>query len=119
MCILPMRRFWMFHRAIAGLATAPALIFAVACLPSRPAGVPEDAQWAGTRSQGCFLLVGIREFRGWHMEGWDKDGNKIVDGIWELDGIARAKIHHKDIVKFDGQTFYMDDGGKIAKIADQ
>jgi hypothetical protein len=107
----------MFRRVIAGLAAPSALVFAVACLPSRPAGVPEDAQWAGTRSQGCFLIVGKREFSGWHMEGWDKDGNKIVEGIWELDGIARAKIRHEDIVKFDGQTFYMDDGGKIAKIA--
>jgi hypothetical protein len=105
----------MFRKMVLGMAAAPVLLFAVACLPSRPAGVPEDAQWAGTRSQGCFLKVGKREFSGWHFEGWDKEGNQIVDGIWELDGIARARIYHKDVIKFDGQTFFMDDGGKITK----
>jgi len=91
------------------------VLTAIACLPSRPANVPEDAPWVGTRSKGCFLKIGEREFKGWHMEGWDKNGTQIVEGIWELDGIARANINTKEITKFDGQTFYMQDGAKITR----
>lgn len=90
-------------------------LMAIACLPSRPANVPEDAPWVGGRGEGCFLKIGEREFKGWRMEGWDKEGVQIVEGIWELDGIARAKINTKEITRFDGQTFYMEDGAKITR----
>ena len=88
---------------------------AVACSPSHPANVPQDAQWVGSAKEGCFLKIGKREFRGWHMEGWDKNGKQVVDGIWELDGIARATIQPKEIVRFDGHVFYLDDGAKITR----
>ncbi|MCL1907808.1 MAG: hypothetical protein FWG12_00385 [Holophagaceae bacterium] len=99
------------------LRPVPALMMvcALACLPSRPTVVPEDATWVGSRKEGCFLKIGKREFRGWHFEGWDKEGKQIVDGIWELDGIARATISFKSIIKFDGQVFYLDDGAKITR----
>jgi len=94
---------------------ATMLLVAVACLPSRPANVPKDANWVGTRGEGCFLKIGDREITGWHMEGWDKDGKQVVEGIWELDGIARASIDTKEITRFDGKTFYMADGATIAR----
>jgi hypothetical protein len=91
------------------------MLTAVACLPSRPSGVPEDAHWVGSAKEGCFLKIGEREFAGWHMEGWDKNGKLVVEGIWELDGIARANVQPKEIVRFDGQTFFLDDGAKITR----
>ncbi|MDR2697201.1 MAG: hypothetical protein LBB40_01850 [Holophagales bacterium] len=97
-------------------SVAALLIFAaVACSPDRPANVPQDAPWVGTAKEGCYLKVGKREFRGWHMEGWNKNGDQILDGIWELDGIARAVIQPKEIKRFDGQVFYLDDGAKITR----
>lgn len=89
------------------------VVCAMACLPSRPRNVPEDATWVGSNKEGCFLKIGKREFAGWHFEGWDKEGKQIVDGIWELDGIARANISLKSITRFDGQVFYLEDGAKI------
>jgi hypothetical protein len=100
-----------FLKPVAALAVFAAL----ACSPNRPSGVPEDARWVGSSKEGCFLKIGERGFFGWHMEGWDKSGKLVVEGVWELDGIARANIQLKDIVRFDGQTFYLDDGAKIVK----
>ena len=98
-------------------AAALILITAVACSPAprRPAGVPEDAVWVGSASEGCFLKIGQREFAGWHMEGWDREGKQVVEGIWDLEGIARAAIQPKEIIRFDGQTFHMDDGATITR----
>jgi hypothetical protein len=94
-------------------------ILAVACnpTPNRPVAVPENAVWVGSSKEGCFLVIGKREFLGWNLEGWDKDGNKVVEGIWELEGIARAVIQPQEIVKFDGQTFHLDDGAKVNKVS--
>jgi hypothetical protein len=88
---------------------------AIACSPGRPSGVPEDARWVGSAKEGCFLKIGERVFAGWHLEGWNKDGKLVVEGVWELDGIARVAIQPKEIVRFDGQTFYLDDGAKIIR----
>jgi len=99
------------QRSLAALV----MFAAVACLPSRPANVPQDAHWVGSAKEGCFLKIGKREFKGWHMEGWDKNGKQVVDGIWELGGIARAVIQPKEIIRFDGQVFYLDDGAKITR----
>jgi hypothetical protein len=94
---------------------AISLLACLACLPSRPANVPKDAPWVGTREEGCFLRIGDREFKGWKMEGWDKNGTLIIEGLWELDGIARARINTDEITRFDGHTLYMTDGAVIAK----
>jgi len=97
------------------LVAAMTMLAGLACLPSRPANVPKDAAWVGTRDEGCFLKIGESEFMGWRMEGWDRGGALVVEGIWELDGIARAEINMKEITRFDGRTFYMADGATIAK----
>jgi hypothetical protein len=110
MAIILFRRFGMFYlRPVAALV----ILAGVACQPNRPATVPQDAPWVGSNKEGCFLKIGKRVFEGWHMEGWDKDGNRILDGIWELDGIARATIQPKEITRFDGEVFYLEDGAKI------
>jgi hypothetical protein len=96
-------------------AAALVMFTALACSPNRPSNVPEDARWVGSSKEGCFLKIGERVFAGWYLEGWDKDGKLVVEGVWELDGIARAAIQLKEIVRFDGQTFYLDDGAKITK----
>jgi hypothetical protein len=96
-------------------AAAMMTMVGLACLSSRPANVPKDAPWVGTKDEGCFLKIGDRVFAGWHMEGWDKGGTLVVEGIWELDGMARAEIHTKEITRFDGRTFFMADGATITK----
>ena len=101
------------HKYFAALAVLSALACSPA--PNRPANVPEDARWVGTLKEGCFLKIGNREFSGWQMEGWDKDGNLVVEGIWELDGIARARIQPEEITKFDGSVFHLDDGARITR----
>jgi hypothetical protein len=95
--------------------TALMMLMVIVCSPSRPDNVPLDAPWVGSNSEGCFLKIGERVFKGWHMKGWDKKGNMIVEGVWELDGIARAVINTKEITRFDGATFYMEDGAKITR----
>jgi hypothetical protein len=107
--------FWRCEVNLLKPVAALIMFAAIACSPSRPSGVPEDARWAGSAKEGCFLKVGERVVAGWHLEGWDKGGKLVVDGVWELDGIARASIQLKEIVRFDGQTFYLDDGAKITK----
>jgi hypothetical protein len=91
------------------------MLLAIGCLPKPPANVPEGAVWVGSGKEGCFLKIGERVPSGWHMEGWDKSGAQILDGIWELEGIARAQINTKKITKFDGNTFYLEDGAKITR----
>ena len=95
---------------------APLMILAaLACSPNRPANVPDGATWVGSGTEGCFLKIGEREILGWQMEGWGRDGTQVVEGIWDLDGIARARINIKEITRFDGEMFYLVDGAKIYK----
>lgn len=101
-------------------AAALIIIATLACSPKpsgpqRPASVPFDSVWVGSATEGCFLKIGKRVFKGWPMEGWDKDGAQVVEGVWELEGIARAEIKPAEITRFDGTAFYLGDA-KITRV---
>lgn len=93
--------------------TAAALILTVVVgcgAPSRPAGVPEGAFWAGKRKDGVFVFIGARDGLGWQVKIYDRKGALKAQGPYVLRGMARAEIVPAEVLSYDGEALHLADG---------
>lgn len=87
------------------------LAFVIGCgAPSRPAGVPEGAFWAGKRKDGAFVFIGPRDGLGWQLKIYDRKGNLKGQGAYVLRGMAKAEIVPEEVLSFDGEALHLADG---------
>ncbi|MDP2875605.1 MAG: hypothetical protein Q8O00_05420 [Holophaga sp.] len=96
-------------RSVSFVALALAVLIGCGA-PSRPAGLPEGAFWAGKRSNGAFVLIGARDGLGWQLKIYDRKGTLKAEGAYVLRGMAKANIVPEEIVSYDGQALHLSDG---------
>ena len=96
---------------------AASLALAVGCAPRapvKPAGVPGDTFWVGTRKSGVFVVIGPKDRDGWRMKAFDdRTGALKADGLYTLRGLARAELAPQELVAFDGTGFQLADGALL------
>lgn len=99
------------------LGLVAALMLGAACAPrapEKPAGVPAESFWVGTRKTGVFVVIGPKERDGWRIKAFDdRQGTPKADGVFTLRGIARAELTPEELVAFDGTAFKLSDGALL------
>ena len=82
--------------------------------PRKPAGVPPESFWVGTRHSGVFVIIGAKEREAWRIRIFDdRSGAVRAEGPFILRGIARADIDAEDIASFDGTNLHLTDGALL------
>jgi len=97
------------HRSVP--VAALVLTVMVGCgVPSRPAGIPEEAFWVGKRKDGVFVFIGARDGLGWQVKIYDRKGVLKAEGAYVLRGMARAEIVPEEVLSYDGEALHLADG---------
>ncbi len=95
------------------LPVVSVLALSSACTPSRPAGVPPEAFYAGKGKARIWVAVGVPEPLGWQLKVYDRKGALIKAGSFRLQGMARAQVLPEEVVGWDGTCILLTDGGKL------
>lgn len=90
------------------------LVSSLACSPRRPAGVPADATWVGSRKQGAFVQMGGQTLDGWRFKIYDRQGLLVADAPFVLRGVGRSELDPQDLTGWDGRNLYLKDGAVLA-----
>ena len=93
----------------------PALMLFTACgEPRRPKQVPEGSFWVGPRKTGIFVKFGEPVGIGWNVTIYDAHSGAVkVQGVYVLQGFARAEFVKEDFAKWDGRNILLTDGGRL------
>ena len=90
------------------------LLFTGCGEPRRPKNVPEGSFWVGPRKIGIFVQFGEPAGTGWHVTIYDAHtGGVKVQGIYLLQGFARAEFVKEDFAGWDGRNILLADGGRL------
>ena len=98
---------------------AIALVLALtACgpsIPKKPAGVPEQAFWAGDGKGGAFVEIGVPDHEGWQVKVFDDhSGALLTQGIFVIHGsAARPSFHQEDFAGWNGRAVLLTGGGVL------
>jgi hypothetical protein len=92
------------------------LLGCAARAPQKPAGLPAEASWVGTRKGGAFILIGPKDRDGWKVKVFDDHTGAIrADGLFTLrGGIGRAELSNSEVVSYDGHALHLADGALLA-----
>ena len=90
----------------------------VACgphIPKKPAGVPEQAFWAGDSKGGAFVAIGVPDHEGWQVKVYDyPSGALLTQGLFVIHhGAARPSFVQEDFAGWDGRAVHLTDGGVL------
>ena len=84
-------------------------------IPKKPAGVPEQAFWAGDGKGGAFVDIGVPDHEGWQVKVFDDhSGALLAQGLFVIHGgAARPSWHQEDFAGWDGKAVLLKDGGVL------
>jgi hypothetical protein len=91
----------------------------IACgpsIPKKPAGVPEQAFWAGDgKAPGAFVAIGVPDHEGWQVKIFDDHtGALLGQGLYVIhQGGARPSFQQEDFAGWDGKAVHLKDGGVL------
>lgn len=82
-------------------------------IPKKPAGVPEEAFWAGDSKGGAFVVIGVPDHEGWQVKVHDeRTGAVLAQGLFVIRGAsARPSFHQEDFAGWDGRAVHLAGGG--------
>lgn len=89
-------------------------LFVVHCdviKPRKPSGVPSEATWVGSRSNGAFVQIQSKELDGWKIRIYDRQGVTLAEGLFILRGLARSELHVEDFTSYSEGVLHLKDGG--------
>jgi hypothetical protein len=86
-------------------------------IPKKPAGVPEQAFWAGDNKGGAFVAIGVPDHEGWQVKVYDDHtGALLAQGLFVIHhGSARPSWHQEDFSGWDGKAIHLKDGGVLTQ----
>jgi len=84
-------------------------------IPKKPAGVPQQAFWAGDAKGGVFVAVGVPDHEGWQVKLYDDhSGAVLAQGLYVIHGgAARPAFQQEDFAGWDGTAVLLKDGGVL------
>jgi len=84
-------------------------------IPKKPAGVPEQAFWAGDAKGGAFVAIGVPDHEGWQVKIYDDHtGSLLAQGLYVIRaGKARPSFQQEDFEGWDGRAVHLKDGGVL------
>ncbi len=98
-----------------GMALVAVMLGCAPRAPQKPAGLPEESFWVGTRQSGVFVLIGPKDREGWKVKIFnDHSGAIQAEGLFTLRGMARAEITREDLLSYDGNALHLADGALLA-----
>ncbi len=87
-----------------------ALLGACSRIPSKPAGLPAGAQWAGEGKNAVFVQIAHLSGTAWHVDVWDRKGKPLASGTFRLRGFARARIYTDEVLGWTNGALQLKDG---------
>ena len=79
-------------------------------VPTKPAGLPAEAQWAGAGDGAAFVQITHLSGTAWHLDVWDRRGRPLASGTFRLRGFARARIFPDEVLAWKNGALQLKDG---------
>jgi hypothetical protein len=78
--------------------------------PRKPAGMPSEAIWVGSRSDGAFVQIQTKELEGWKIRVYDRHGKTLAEGLYILRSAARSELQPDDLASYSNGVLHLKDG---------
>ncbi len=79
-------------------------------IPAKPGSLPPGAQWAGMGKDAAFVQIAHLSGTNWHVDVWDRKGNSLASGTFQLRGFARARIYPDEVLAWKNGAIQLKDG---------